>query len=343
MSVEIPKRTFEEIDLKESEKSAKKQRTGTQEKIIVSASDLIRDKNHKNSIGDDGLSQCFHRVRTALYVSVAPQFIDDPISGIKQQHLDQMLMTYSSALRGVVISYMRVKISDQSSVRDEVTGETLALGRIGNDTPFSFLWCIVDFVIWSPKVGDIVEGWCNMQSQSHIGLLIHDTFNATIKKFNIPSDWQFVPNQADSGDMNPEYVGEKSDENGNDESGRRGDHRFGRSLGQWMDEKGIPVEGKLKFRIRAMHLAGRAIAVEGTLVDPEHERDTQPVTLEKSKPENKHMRFDEEEKKEEKEDSEDGSDSDSDSESESDSEEDDTAAKKDKDSENSVEDESDSN
>lgn len=192
------------------------------------------------------VSNCFHRVRARLYLSLAPSFNQDPIAGLKQQHLDPMLMTYNPELKGVVVSYFNIKLDDDT------------IAKVSNDTPFSFLWTTVDFLVWSPKVGDLVEGYVFMQSQSHIGLLIHDTFNATIKKYNVPTGWTFVPSQADE----------------------NGEHRFGKSLGQWQDENGVPIEGKLQFTIKSLNPAGKVISVEGTLLDPSSELDIQPVTLE---------------------------------------------------------------
>lgn len=319
MSTTVQKREISEV-IDETEVTITSKRTKlreTSEKqsdVILRDIQLIQDKRQANKVGSDGLSQCFHRVRAAMYVSIAPCFVNDPLSAIRQQHLDPMLMSYCPALRGVVISYFRLKIMDQSQMEDELSGGMIALGRVGNDTPFSFLWCTVDFLLWSPKIGDVVEGWCYMQSQSHIGLLIHDAFNATIKKFNIPAEWQFVPNEEDEyhdadavedGDLaESKNVGTTTEGTDttqkivSDPSGKQDRHggRFGHSLGHWIDENGIPIQGKLQFRIRAMHLAGRAISIEGTLVSPQDERDTQPVTLKDSKSTSgkKHMRFDDE-------------------------------------------------
>ncbi len=320
MSTTVQKRELSEvIDETEVTITSKRTKLGeTSEKqndVILRDIQLIQDKRLANKVGSDGLSQCFHRVRAAMYVSIAPCFVNDPLSAIRQQHLDPMLMSYCPALRGVVISYFRLKIMDQSQMEDELSGRMIALGRVGNDTPFSFLWCTVDFLLWSPKIGDVVEGWCYMQSQSHIGLLIHDAFNATIKKFNIPAEWQFVPNEEDEyhdadavedgGLAESKNAGDATTEGTDttqkivsDPSRKQDRHggRFGHSLGHWIDENGIPIQGKLQFRIRAMHLAGRAISIEGTLVLPQDERDTQPVTLKDSKSTSskKHMRFDDE-------------------------------------------------
>ncbi|VEU23169.1 DEKNAAC104046 [Brettanomyces naardenensis] len=257
MSVETAKRTASGL----TSDHVKKQHTDP--KITIKNAHLIAQRS-PNPVSEDGLSKCFHRVRAELYLSIAPCFINDPIAGIKQQHLDRMLMSYSPVLNGVVITYFRIGFPPSSTTEEE--DRTIALGKFGNDTPFSFIWCTVDFLVWSPQVGDTVEGWCYMQSQSHIGLLIHDTFNASIKKYNVPNEWEFVPSQADEeGGEGGEVVKDSS--------------HFGKSLGQWVDGQGVPVEGKVRFRIKSLQPAGRGISIEGSMIEPEKERDTQPVTL----------------------------------------------------------------
>ena len=128
----------------------------------------------------------------------------------------------------------------------------------------------MDFLCWCPEVGDVLEGDIYMQTPSHIGLLICDTFNASIKKYNIPNTWSFVPNQIDE---------VSSDDR--------------KTFGHWVDESETKVEGKLQFTIKAIHTTGRIVSVEGTLIRPGEERNAQPVYKERleTKSTGKHMKF----------------------------------------------------
>lgn len=189
-------------------------------------------------------SKCFHRVRARLYLSLAPCHLNNPLQGLRQQHLDQLIMTYNPTLQGVIISYENLRLANNN--------ETVA--KIANENPFTFLWVIADFIVWKPKIDDTLRGNIIMQSQSHIALLVHDVFNASIKKHYIPQDWSFVPNQADT-----------------EESFKK--------LGYWCDAEGVAISGPLEFSVRAVHVNGKGIAIEGTLLSPEDEYDALPIVM----------------------------------------------------------------
>lgn len=232
-----------------------------------------------NKLDKDGFSECFHKLSVSLHVSLAPCFNRDPFRGVKVQHLDPMLMTYSSIARGVVIAYSDLRLSKENI--DEDSNDQKGLAKIANSSPFSFLWALVSLLIWKPQVGDVMEGYIYMQTPSHIGLLIHDTFNASIKKFNIPDDWNFVPNQED------EYL---EDNDG---------HSKFKSFGYWMDNTGARVEGRLRFTVKSIHTTGKVVSLEGTLLNPSSEKDAQPVTFlanesSQSESTSHHKKFDEE-------------------------------------------------
>lgn len=208
-----------------------------------------------NPVNSDGISECFHTCTTEMYISLAPCHIKNPVNGIKIQHLDPLIMTYFPQSQGVVIGYSNINIFNENvSASGADKGVTIA--KLASSSPFTFLWITVDLLIWKPQIGDIIEGYCYMQSASHIGLLIHDAFNASIKKYGIPHDWQFIPSQVD------EFTDDSS--------------KF-KSFGYWIDENETKIEGKLKFTVKSIHTAGRVISIEGTLIKPGTERESQPV------------------------------------------------------------------
>lgn len=227
---------------------------------------------------ETNLSQCFHSITSKLYVSISPIFLNDPISGIKQQHLDPLLMSYYPEAKGVILSYSNIKFLRNSLSRDSSSSTTNLLGNIKFDTPFAFLWVSVDFLIWRPLVGNVIQGHVYMQSPSHIGLLIHDTFNANIKKFNIPETWEFVPNDEDVGYTNEEDEETAISGNIDTETGdsveplgataeKNTSESNVKSLGYWKDANGIHIGGELKFMINSIHTSGRFVNIEGSLLD----------------------------------------------------------------------------
>lgn len=211
-----------------------------------------------------GVLQCFHTVTARLHVLVAPAYVQAPLDGIRAQHLDAMVMTYFAPARGVVVLYRRLRLGLVNR------GEDGVVARIPLELPFAFLWVLVELLVWRPLVGDVLEGHVHMQLPLHIGLLVHDTFNASIKKWGIPHEWLFVPLQADE-TQDPDAPVQ--------------------SLGHWVDAEGVPVQGKLQFTVRAVHTSGRVVSVEGTLVQPRDEPEAQPVEV-VPEPVRNHVRFD---------------------------------------------------
>lgn len=196
----------------------------------------------------DGVSQCFHTVDTEMYVLLSPEHLANPLNGIKQQHLDPLLMTYHAKLGGVVVGVDGIEILNLNQYDDSL------LLPVEGTTPFTFFWVKARLLVWKPQVGDVLEGHIYMQTASHLGLLVHDTFNALIKKNNLPMLWQF---RASDVDLDSRY-------------------------GSWVDELETLVEGTLKFTVKTIHSSGRVVSLEGTLVDPTAEPDAQPVGYHKT-------------------------------------------------------------
>ncbi|CDO95310.1 unnamed protein product [Kluyveromyces dobzhanskii CBS 2104] len=233
-------------------------------------------KSNKNPVDqEDGCSKCIVKIPVSMYVSLAPIYQQLPKEGIMRQHLNGMVMKYNADVGGVILGYENVSILGEQANEDDEK-----LMKLTADTPFAFTWCNVDIIVWQPQVGDIIEGWIFIQSASHIGLLIHDAFNASIKKNSIPYDWTFIHN-------------EESTENEQDSTD---DKKF-QSLGHWVDGNGQQLGGKLKFKVKSVYTTGRMVSLEGTLLDdsarPSHsEVENLPVVS------NKKIVFDDEVSKE---------------------------------------------
>lgn len=250
---------------------------------------LVNVPRSTNPVGKDGISECFRVARTSMYLSLAPCHITNPIDGIKQQHLDPLVMKYFPKGRGVVLGYSGIVINE-SEPSDSDTQIKEVLAPVSDLSPFAFMWVTVDLLLWVPQVGDTLKGYIYMQTASHLGLLVHDTFNAFIRFSYIPQKWTFVPNQADDFD-----ISEKQEDDSNGRSNFR-------SYGHWKDSTGLKVEGKITFTVRAILTTGKMISLEGTLVSPESELDAQPVhkTLNREQPQaleptpavNSHVNFD---------------------------------------------------
>lgn len=217
-------------------------------------------KNSKNPVdSEDGVSNCIVRVPISLYVSLAPIYSQNLLQGIMKQHLNPMVMKYNVQVNGVVLGYEKLQVSDADPLHDDNSPEKLI--KLTPDSPFGFTWCSCDLLVWQPQVGDVVEGWIFIQSVSHFGLLIHDAFNASIKKNYIPEDWTFIQNEEHDKDS---QINEDQNEDNNKSA-------FTSSMGHWVDANGEKVDGKLKFQIRSVYTKGKVISVDGTLLTEEYE------------------------------------------------------------------------
>lgn len=250
----------------------------------------------KNPLDSEGISECFHKISTSLYVSLAPVYALNSVAGIKAQHLDPLIMTYFSAVGGVVLAHLNLRVSGHEEPNGLEESSEPVVAKIMYDSPFAFLWITVDFLVWKPQPTDVLEGWINMQSPSHIGLLIHDTFNATIKRDVIPIDWTFVPNQADeeeeedlalANSVDRAVAEMEKEESETAKNERKNLFQAPKSLGYWLDGQGKKIEGKIRFSVKSFNVSGRFVSVQGSLIDPS----SIPEDLTKQSTNKQHKRF----------------------------------------------------
>ncbi|KAK9473452.1 uncharacterized protein V1510DRAFT_415085 [Dipodascopsis tothii] len=199
-------------------------------------------------LGNPAPTRGFFRVKTSMYVSIAPMYSLWPIKGIRAQHIDPLVMTYFAPAGGVVLACLDVQLDGPA--------------KISAESPFAFAWATVEFLVWKPKRGDILQGRINMQSPSHIGLLVFDAFNASITRDRIPSSWRFVENELDE-DFSGADAADNEDEAEADEDY---DDFEGKSLGYWVDEHGRKIDDKLTFVIESIEVSGKLVSVDGSLL-----------------------------------------------------------------------------
>lgn len=225
-----------------------------------------------NAKNEEGISECFHTVSTNLYLSLAPLYVREPSHGICVQHLDPLLMTYFESAGGVVVGHYNLKLhGDVEPSKEEryCDNNGPVIAKIQYDSPFAFTWVSVDFLVWKPTAGDVIEGWISLQSPSHIGLLIHDIFNATIKRDSIPKDWKFVPNEEDEVLESGSATAPETPETpslATPGSMKAKSYRDPKSLGYWVDGNEKRVDGKVRFTVKSFNVSGRLVSVQGSLI-----------------------------------------------------------------------------
>ncbi|KAK4104387.1 hypothetical protein N658DRAFT_418219 [Parathielavia hyrcaniae] len=223
----------------------------------------------------------------SLYVPFFPVGFDNPLTNVAAQHLDPLLNHYSPVLRGVLLSYSNLNLSDRpvkASITHPPTDETPALLHSIDEYAVGFGWLTFDAQLFVPSRGKSMEGVVQLQSEGHIGVVCWNKFNASIEAKRLPTGWKWVdlvkggakPNGAASSDENE--IAEQSRE-------EESDMLDGEELqvveqihttGYWVNERGRGVSGKLRFRIKNFDvgLAGDYgyLSIEGTCLDDDAER-----------------------------------------------------------------------
>jgi DNA-directed RNA polymerase subunit E'/Rpb7 len=108
----------------------------------------------------------FAETRVLLNIQLSPRFVNQLPAGV-QTYILSRLFKYEHALGGVPVACPRVRFCGAAA---QVPGD------------FPFINCSVDaaFVVFAPKVGQILRGTVNQTSADHVGLLVNGTFNASI-------------------------------------------------------------------------------------------------------------------------------------------------------------------
>lgn len=197
-----------------------------------------------------------------------------PINGLRKDHLDLLLMSYYEPVGGVVIAYENIRFESDKA-------------RVVAESPFAHVWVTVDFLVWAPKKGSVLQGWVNLQSASHVGLLVENTWNVSIPKEKIPAGWShhevregFVPKKVHVPREDPAEgveVGEMED------MGYAPEH----DTGGWMDDSGEYVDGLLRFQVESVKAMGHIFSMEGSLLNTEAIENAVFPGLPDSKKENK--------------------------------------------------------
>lgn len=221
----------------------------------------------------------------SLYVPFFPVGFDKPLTSVAAQHLDPLLNHYSPLLRGVLLSYSNLNLSDRpakASVVDPPTDETPAQLHSVDEYAVGFGWLTFDAHLFVPSRGKWMEGVIQLQSEGHIGVVCWNKFNASIEAKRLPGGWQWV-DIAKGGKYTSSQA--EDQEEGHEQQVEDSDALDGEELqvveqmhttGYWVNENGRKIGGKLRFRIKNFDV-GQAgdygyLSLEGTCLGEEEER-----------------------------------------------------------------------
>ncbi|KAF3939795.1 hypothetical protein ABW19_dt0200750 [Dactylella cylindrospora] len=185
------------------------------------------------------------------YLSISPAYSATPHIGIQRDHLDPLVFKYDPTLDGVVLLHRNLRFQSSAA-------------RILGESPFAFVWCLVEFMLWKPEVGMVLEGWVNNVSPSHVGMLYGNVFSVAVGVRGIPEGWRFVA----SGEK------EEKEEDGGEGKKKKGKKTgleliegLTKGMGRWVNLEGNEVEGMQKFVVTAVKAEGGMLSLEGSFKD----------------------------------------------------------------------------
>ncbi|KAI9885116.1 MAG: hypothetical protein M1823_003084 [Watsoniomyces obsoletus] len=215
-------------------------------------------------------SSPFYKQTSSLYLPISPITQLFALEGLCAEHLSPLLLTYHRPFGGVVLSYSHPRLSEHPVSTPSKNSGTTVLAKAVDAYATSFVWLTADFLIFKPKRGQVIEGWINLQNESHLGVVCWNLFNASIERRRLPRDWKW------SGVGGRMTGGVR--EGGGEEGGRMiggEDTRDERGQGYFVDGRGRKVEGSVRFRVHDAETAysyGKGfLTIEGTMVEDDGE------------------------------------------------------------------------
>jgi len=130
---------------------------------------LLPSPHHRS-----GEHSAFKQTTLRLRIILAPCYINCVQEGIFN-YINQFILRRLPDTEGILIAHDNIELEQPNA-------------RIMYDSPFLYFWIKVAVILWLPRVGDKLAGRVNLQSSSHIGLLLHQTFNASIPADHIPKN-----------------------------------------------------------------------------------------------------------------------------------------------------------
>jgi len=107
-------------------------------------------------------------VKKQIHLALEPSFLSDINLGIVKC-LNSHMHEYYPEVSGILLGYDQVKLKKST-------------GAMYSDQPHIHVDIQAIFFIFTPSTGNFLLGTVNKKSDGHVGVLVHDTFNASILK-----------------------------------------------------------------------------------------------------------------------------------------------------------------
>ncbi|MCJ1476462.1 hypothetical protein MMC13_005128 [Lambiella insularis] len=223
----------------------------------------------------------FHQQTFSFYLTLSPICQSFPVQGLCAEHLSPLLLTYYPPFSGVILSYSNARLTEepQRASTTETTGAVLA--KSVDEYAVSFVWLTADFLVFKPQKGRWVEGWINLQNESHVGLVCWNLFNASIEAKQLPKDWKWIP----AGNLTSSKTKLKrgheeisaEEHQGTNGASQSNPIALQEDEGHFEDADGKRMEGSIRFRVKDVETSSSTdreksfLSIVGTLLGVEEE------------------------------------------------------------------------
>ena len=228
----------------------------------------------------------FHEETHALFLPLSPISYQHPIQGLCAEHLSPLILTFYPPFNGVILSYSNTRLSSAPTSDSSAGSPGSILAKSVDEYAVSFVWIIVDFLIFRARRHNLMEGWINLQNEGNLGLVCWNFFNVSIERRRLPKPWTWIPGRVAFGGLRKhprDETGIESDREGEGEKVQLDDGNTGE--GYFADEHGNKVEGLIRFRVTEVETsrsAGREngfLGIEGTMLDEQEEKELRDQKL----------------------------------------------------------------
>lgn len=223
----------------------------------------------------------FYQQKTSLYLPLPPISQKHALQGICAEHISPLILTYYPPFHGVIISYSNARLSTEP----QTEASNPAYARAIDEYASSFVWLTADFLIFKPRRSSVIEGYVNLQSESTVGLLCLNFFNASIERRRLPKEWIWIPGGMKA--IGKRKLKKAAKETTSESDGGKADNDYaaGQTLedaeGYFQDQAGKKIGGLLRFRVKNVDTSKNMdresgfVSIEGTMLSEDEERQLQ--------------------------------------------------------------------
>ncbi|KAF3023773.1 hypothetical protein E8E14_014385 [Neopestalotiopsis sp. 37M] len=260
------------VDTAQDEKKRKKEksRKNKETEAIEEAQDATSDISHQPYGKLPEQPYPFFTQKVSQYLPLYPLGMIEPVEGYAEQHLKPLMNHYVPTFSGVLLGYHDVQVGEapgKGSLTEDSDDTQEALLESLDEYAVSFGWLTAKLDLFKPSRGAWMEGTVNMQTEGHLGVVCWNMFNASIEAGRLPKGWRWV-NLQESEEFTPE-----------DDDGQL------HTTGYWVDKDGQRVRDKVRFQIKNFEVGVSGdygyLSIEGTMLDPEAEKQKASDELEK--------------------------------------------------------------